>query len=1574
MEDLWVPFKFERLSEYCFECGRIGHSIPECKWKETGATLSKAFDCGLRAEISPINVINYGVRPPKIAAYPKPSVQLSREGGQDGGAWQERVERWLEDTPDNAIVRERMNVSDKGGARQEGHVPIAESHSCPEENIRDPDEVFSQSIPPIITIGPSSFVISDLSARESRPTPSLVKTPYFVEEPDSPRAFQRSPPAKTQKSLSLEVAQDEDIIKTPLSPRAPMEIALSSVFDRFLSLKRKEREDDEPPQNSKKSGHLIQLKANVPSLPDTPFLVPSIPSPALSPCLPVSRGRGSQSLRGNRGKKSTPVRRIKKALPYVEEEQLVDVQVFQSDSVPSTPRSDEGDQNRAVVAGPNQPQPQWERIFFWNQLRAVARENHYPWLCVGDFNEVASTWEKEGGNEYRGRRIELFQELISDCGWMDLEFKGPAFTWSNNQGGTNNIRERLDRAMASASWRLLWPTAQVFHEVKMGSDHCPLLIKLSNNLKKVPYQFKFESMWATSEECSRVIASAWDTSTPGSAMYSLRTKLRSCQKSLQEWSRKTFGNNKKRIEDLTEKIRIIQSLPFSQEGFSQEQDFAKELEITMLREEMYVHQRSRVNWLKFGDKNTVFFHATLMQRRQRNQLCTIKDGRGIWLKEETEINRHLGEFFSNLFEASGDRDFTAALVGVHRKITDSMNHKLTKAISKGEILLARDQLGALKSPGPDGFPGFFYKKPIAPCNFILKIITKILANRLKSILRGIITPNQSAFVPGRLIQDNIIVAHEAFHHLRRKKNGYGGYMAVKLDFNKAYDRVEWDFLQAILEKMGFNRVWIQWVMQCVTTMSFGVSVNGEVKAKVSPRRGLRQGDPLSPYLFLLVKDVLSNLLTQAVQSRNLLGVHLGQQCPSLSHIFFADDALLFAKAELPECQSLMKILDTYGKASGQSVNLNKSGIFFSSNLNPIDKQLICSFLNIPPLKDDAKYLGLPSLWGRSKAEELSFLVEKTLKKLQGWKQRIISHSGKEVMIKDVAQAIPTYAMACFWFPQKTVNKLNSLIRNYWWKGDPENRGIFWASWDRMIAPKEEGGMGFRDFSAFNEALLAKQAWRLLMNPNSYWAKMMKGLYFPNSNFLTAVRGKKASWAWTSMLKGREVLCKGLRWQVSGGREINFWEDKWVPSIQNFKVNTPKPHGCQIQKVSEVIRPGMQGWDVNKLRRVISEDEVNAIVKIALPSNPRRDRLIWHYNSQGIYTVKSGYRVALKINEIYIDKPESSFKPNKHLWKLIWKLNVPPKVRNFWWRVCKNGLATKENLFRRRCAQSPTCPLCNDCVESVEHMLTQCAWTRPVWFGSNLISKVSPEKCPSMLIWSSGIIDKSSSLKEASEVISKVALHIWKERNDFVFNHLEVNPLSTVVRASKAQTEFGLISAIQREVLEHNDAPPSANLAWRKPIPGSLKINCDVAIPLDSEKATAAMVVRNEVGELIDGSTATFPVYSVLHGEQEAIRRACHMVEGLKVSQVIIESDNRRAIELSVSELVPPWEVFEVVMDIRRLMKQKNLKMEWVNRFGNKIAHQVAAWASKGQLQPDWVSSPPIALFSLLYADAFNSEL
>lgn len=218
-------------------------------------------------------------------------------------------------------------------------------------------------------------------------------------------------------------------------------------------------------------------------------------------------------------------------------------------------------------------------------------------------------------------------------------------------------------------------------------------------------------------------------------------------------------------------------------------------------------------------------------------------------------------------------------------------------------------------------------RPISLCNFCLKVITKVLANRLKKFLKGIISPNQSAFVPDRMIQDSILIAHEAFHFLKRKKKGNEGFMAIKLDFNKAYDRVEWDFLRALMLKMGFANKWVQWIMESVTSVEFTVYANGEARAKVSPQRGLRQGDPLSPYLFLLVKDVLSKLIHREVNGGNLAGLHINRNCPTLSHIFFADDAMLFLKAELKGCRVIMDVLEEYGTASGQMINYEKSGVF-----------------------------------------------------------------------------------------------------------------------------------------------------------------------------------------------------------------------------------------------------------------------------------------------------------------------------------------------------------------------------------------------------------------------------------------------------------------------------------------------------------------------------------------------------------------------------------------------------------------------------------------------------------------------
>jgi hypothetical protein len=169
---------------------------------------------------------------------------------------------------------------------------------------------------------------------------------------------------------------------------------------------------------------------------------------------------------------------------------------------------------------------------------------------------------------------------------------------------------------------------------------------------------------------------------------------------------------------------------------------------------------------------------------------------------------------------------------------------------------------------------------------LYKIISKVLANRLKEILPKIISATQSAFIPGRLITDNILAAYETLHMMHSRMYGKNGYMAVKLDMSKAYDRVEWHFLEAVMVAMGFAKEWAKLIMMCVRTANYSVLVNGIPVGKIWPTRGIRQGDPISPYLFLLCAEALSSQLSRADEKGELTGVPTSKLGPRLNHLFF----------------------------------------------------------------------------------------------------------------------------------------------------------------------------------------------------------------------------------------------------------------------------------------------------------------------------------------------------------------------------------------------------------------------------------------------------------------------------------------------------------------------------------------------------------------------------------------------------------------------------------------------------------------------------------------------------------------
>jgi hypothetical protein len=257
-------------------------------------------------------------------------------------------------------------------------------------------------------------------------------------------------------------------------------------------------------------------------------------------------------------------------------------------------------------------------------------------------------------------------------------------------------------------------------------------------------------------------------------------------------------------------------------------------------------------------------------------------------------------------------------------------------------------------------------RPISLCNVMYKIISKCIVNRLRPLLDGIVSETQSAFIPGRLIMDNAMIAFECFHKIQRSKDPRTSHCAFKLDLSKAYDRVDWVFLEKVLRKMGFCEQWISWIMSCVKSVRFSVKVNGRTLESYSPSRGLRQGDPLSPYLFLFVGETLSCILNKWTTEGRITPLKVARGAPGISNLLFADDSLLFFKSTPEEARAVDSALNLFQRGTGQRSSPSKSSILFSYACSAADQSLIKTILGVSAAGFEEKYLGLPTANGRLK--------------------------------------------------------------------------------------------------------------------------------------------------------------------------------------------------------------------------------------------------------------------------------------------------------------------------------------------------------------------------------------------------------------------------------------------------------------------------------------------------------------------------------------------------------------------------------------------------------------------------------
>lgn len=431
------------------------------------------------------------------------------------------------------------------------------------------------------------------------------------------------------------------------------------------------------------------------------------------------------------------------------------------------------------------------------------------------------------------------------------------------------------------------------------------------------------------------------------------------------------------------------------------------------------------------------------------------------------------------------------------------------------------------------------------------------------------------------------------------------------------------------------------------------------------------------------------------------------------------------------------------------------------------------------------YLGMPEKICGSKKQVFAYVQDRLNARVNSWEAKLLSKGGKEVQIKSVAQAVPTYTMSCYLLPKESHKNLTGAVSRFWWSTKGNNRGLHWVAWDKICVPQEEGGLGFRDSRDFNLALLAKQVWRLLIYPESLLARGMKGRYYRHSNPLNVGKANNPSYGWTSLWTARSVLQAELVRTIGDGADTRVWEDCWIPED---KARPAIPLGPNVDRdlhVHHLIVHETMCWNEPLIRELVAPEDVTKITALSPSRLRRKDGYVWKHTKSGAYTVRSGYELVNKkrreIQAQPVEEPSTT-----SLKKEIWSLKTTRKIKHFLWQSLSGFVTSASKLYDRHCATDKTCTRCGAEDETINHILFECPPARQCWALSDIPNPPGLFPCMALfsnidhLLWRA---KEHGVPKEILELFPWILWFLWKSRNNFIFNGIDTPPHETLQLAT-----------------------------------------------------------------------------------------------------------------------------------------------------------------------------------------------